>query len=657
MKYAEIQWQHGQPFSADFDDVYFSREGGLEETEYVFLQKNDLLERWHGPTSLAQFVVAETGFGTGLNFLTTVHHWLQQADARSHTGACLHYLSIEKFPLSKLDLEKALACWPELDDVAVPLIENYPPAVKGFHHIRLFGNRVVLTLIFGDVEETLPHIHAEVDAWYLDGFAPGKNPGMWTEAVFNQIAGLSKLGTTFSTFTSAGIVRRGLQDAGFEVEKVKGFGKKREMLRGVLTRENEVKSNSPWLALPRSEGKTESSKHAVVIGAGIAGITTAWSLAKRGWKVDIIERHDAIAQGGSGNRLGIVMPRISLGDSAERVFYDTAFFKTLRELARLKQQYPELDWQQGGVLQLACSERVSRQIGKLDCVPELAQVVSAEQASAIAGVEIDTQALYFPQAGWLDPVQLCQLLLMDAGENISLHTNTDVASIQCDDGVWQLLDAKQSLIINSDIVILANASVASQFLQTAYLPLEAARGQVSLIPATTHSKQLHCAICHEGYILPESHGEHVIGASFLAGDNSTEPRRTEDVENIRQLQQSLPRLFMNEIPVANSRAALRATTTDRLPLLGPVADETFFADNYQDLHKGKAASNYPSAEYLDGLYVNTGHGARGLTSAFLAAEVIASQLNHEPLAIGDVIWQALCPSRFLIRKYRKAPGR
>jgi tRNA 5-methylaminomethyl-2-thiouridine biosynthesis bifunctional protein len=656
MKNADIQWQQGQPFSTEFDDIYFSREGGLEETGYVFMQQNGLPERWQGETQPEPFVIAETGFGTGLNFLTTVHHWLQQADARSHTGACLHYLSIEKFPLSKTDLEHALSCWPELESVSAQLIDNYPPAVNGFHHIPLFDHRVVLILIFGDAGEILPRIHARVDAWYLDGFAPDKNPDMWTAAVFNQVARLGKAGTTFSTFTAAGIVRRGLQEAGFEVEKVKGFGKKREMLRGVLTKQIEAKSPAPWFALPNAEGKSENSKHAVVIGAGIAGITTAWSLAKRGWKVDIIERDDAIAQGGSGNPLGIVMPRISLGDSDEREFYDTAFFKTLRELARLKQQYPELDWQQGGVLQLACSERISRQIEKLDCVSELAQAVSAEQASEIAGVEIETGALYFPQAGWIDPVQLCQLLLMDAGDNISLHTSTDVASIQYADGGWQLLDAAQSLIVHADTVILANASAASQFPQTAFLPLEAARGQVSLIPATAHSRQLRCTICHEGYILPESHGEHVIGASFLAGDSSTEPRRAEDVENIHQLQRALPRLFTNETPVVNSRAALRATTADRLPLLGPLPEETFFADNYHDLHQGKPASTYPPAEYLDGLYVNAGHGARGLTSAFLSAEVIASQLNHEPLAVAETTWQALSPVRFQIRKFRKRPG-
>jgi len=463
MKYADIEWQQGQPFSNEFEDIYFSREGGLEETDYVFLQQNHLPDRWLSPEPVEQFVIAETGFGTGLNFLTTAQHWLQKTNKK----ACLHYLSIEKFPLSKTDLEQALACWPELEYVSTQLLENYPPAVKGFHHIPLLDHRVVLTLIFGDAEQVLPQLHARVDAWYLDGFAPDKNPGMWTPVVFNQIARLSKAGTTFSTFTAAGLVRRGLQEAGFDVEKVKGFGKKREMLRGGLTQEVEAKSKTPWFTLPSSRPKAANSKHAVVIGAGVAGIATAWSLAKRGWMVDIIERLDAVAQGGSGNPQGIVMPRISLGGSAEREFYDTAFFKTLRELFRLKEKYPELNWQQGGVLQLASSDRIRKQIQKLDSVPDLVQALSAEQASEIAGVEIEAQALYFPQAGWINPVQLCHLLLKEAGESISLHTNTDVSSIHYADGAWQLLDENQSIIIHSDVVSRANAGAACKFSQTA----------------------------------------------------------------------------------------------------------------------------------------------------------------------------------------------
>ncbi|MCF6257986.1 MAG: FAD-dependent 5-carboxymethylaminomethyl-2-thiouridine(34) oxidoreductase MnmC [Gammaproteobacteria bacterium] len=425
---------------------------------------------------------------------------------------------------------------------------------------------------------------------------------------------------------------------------------------------------APWFDLPthKLRPQLKDRRHGVVVGAGIAGITTACALAKRGWTVEIIESNEAIAQGGSGNPQGIVLPRINIGDSAEGEFYDVAFLKTLSELERLKQQFPELNWQQGGVLQLGSTERIKKQIAHLKCTSEalhktvhktickIVQVLNSKAASEIAGVKIDEEALYFPQAGWIDPVQLCRLLLKKAGDSVQLKNNCHVGSIDIDEGVWTLRDEKQSLVAQSDTVILANASAASNFTQTAFLPLNDARGQISVVSSTESSQKLSCAICHNGYIIPESNGKHVIGASFIAGDDSAESRLEDDRENINRLRKSLPGLFSGEPSIVDSRAAVRATTPDRLPLVGPVADEAFFAKNYHDLHKGRPVEKYASAQYLDGLYVNTGHGARGLTSAFLTAEVIASQLNDEPLAVSDSIWQALSPSRFTIRKYRKA---
>ncbi|MBL1274900.1 MAG: FAD-dependent 5-carboxymethylaminomethyl-2-thiouridine(34) oxidoreductase MnmC [Ectothiorhodospiraceae bacterium] len=413
-------------------------------------------------------------------------------------------------------------------------------------------------------------------------------------------------------------------------------------------------------------------RHAVVVGAGIAGITTACALAKRGWTVEIIESNEAIAQGGSGNPQGIVLPRINIGNSAEGVFYDAAFLKTLSELEQLKQQFPELNWQQGGVLQLGSTARIKKQIAHFKgtsydlqtdhkSVCKEVQVLSSKAASEIAGIKIEEEALYFPQAGWIDPVQLCRLLLKQAGDSVQLTNNCHVGSIEVDEGVWILRDEKQSLVAQSDSVILANASAASHFTQTDFLPLNYARGQISVVSSTESSQKLSCVICHDGYIIPESNGKHVIGASFIAGDDSVETRLEDDRENINRLRNALPDLFSGEpsgeISIVNSRAAVRATTPDRLPLVGPVADAVFFAENYHDLHKGRPVEKYASAKYLAGLYVNAGHGARGLTSAFLSAEVIATQLNDEPLAVSDSIWQALSPSRFTIRKYRKASNR
>ncbi len=653
MKQAELHWQQNQPFNTQFNDIYFSREGGMAETEYVFLSQNDLPARWQG---LSRFVIAETGFGTGLNFLTTARHWLQSSDEK----ASLHYFSVEKYPLNKADLKRALSCWTELDDLRVELLENYPPAVDGFHHIPLVRHRIVLNLMIGEVETMLSQMTASVDAWYLDGFAPDKNPEMWTENVFQQIKRLSKKGTTFSTFTSVGRVRRALSAVGFEVEKKKGFAGKREMCRGKLFQDPDPFSGLPWFAFSPSE---HHKKHAIIVGAGIAGVTTAWALARRGWQIDLVEQHEAIAREGSGNPLGILMPRVSLKESAESAFYRSAYVKAIRELSHVKKAAHDFSWQQSGVLQLAISQRILKQIKQLSCDDDFVQGVSVERASEIAGVPINEKALYFPLAGWLNPGDLCDRLAKSSEGRIKLHFNTTITRLCSKDGLWQLFVQDDQLRFKSEIVVLANATHAIKFKETNWLPLEPARGQISIRPATDTSTDIRCVICYEGYILPAVSGTHVIGATFTRGDRGTELRAEDDAENLKQLERRLPEFFdfdalegheINDNETQfKGRAAIRAVTPDRMPMVGPVADFDYFRTHYHNLHKGKSEETYPKAQYLKGLYLNVGHGTKGLCSSFLSAELIASQINNEPSPVSKTVQNALNPSRFIIRLLRK----
>ena len=337
LQQADIQWdENGQPISSLYSDVYFSRASGIEESRYVFLQHNHLPERW---ATLADdrpgcFTIAETGFGTGLNFLVAAELWLNTAPKNWR----LHFVSVEKFPLSRTDLEKALALWPELGELAGELRDSYPPQTPGFHRLQLYGGRIQLTLLFGEAAEMFEKLkgtdhplwrrtgNPTVDAWFLDGFAPSKNPDMWTERLFDVIADLSENDTTVATFTAAGIVRRGLWEVGFEIEKAKGFGHKRDMLRGRIATaptavqpEEELQpathnapAEAPWHL---NTNPCSLSTHAVVIGGGIAGCTAAQALAIRGWQVTLIERHSALAGEASGNPQGITYPKFSKQDS------------------------------------------------------------------------------------------------------------------------------------------------------------------------------------------------------------------------------------------------------------------------------------------------------------------------------------------------------
>ena len=224
---ANIEWRNGQPFSREFQDVYFSTDNGLQETEYVFLQGNKLVNRWTN-SYIQSFNIAETGFGTGLNFFCAANIWLSTAQK----NAKLQYISVEKHPLSLEDMNTALSFWPQLKSLTEPFLTKYNNLLSDSTSISLFDNRVQLSLLIGDATECFSKINEKADAWFLDGFAPSKNPDMWQTKLFEQISRLSKKNTTFATFTSAGNVRRGLINAGFRVSKRSGFGKKREMLLG-----------------------------------------------------------------------------------------------------------------------------------------------------------------------------------------------------------------------------------------------------------------------------------------------------------------------------------------------------------------------------------------------------------------------------------------
>ena len=230
MQFSNIKWINNNPYSIDFNDIYFSTNDGLEETEYVFIEHNQLKQRFSSLEN-SRFTIVETGFGTGLNFLAVVAHWL----ALAPLDAELHYFSIEKYPLTLIDLTRAHALWPQFAEISSEFLQKYAKLKTGNNIFSMAGSRIQLSLQTDDISHALPQITQKADAWLLDGFAPAKNAEMWSNEVFTQIARLSKLNTTFATFTSAGVVRRGLQAVGFKVEKHTGFGKKREMLSGVFT--------------------------------------------------------------------------------------------------------------------------------------------------------------------------------------------------------------------------------------------------------------------------------------------------------------------------------------------------------------------------------------------------------------------------------------
>ena len=642
---ADLTWMDGdQPFSTLFDDVYFSRDSGLDETRHVFLLHNQLAERWAALEAGAHFCIAETGFGTGLNLLAAWQLW----DTCAPQDACLHFVSTEKYPLSQTDMQRALAIWPELEPYASELLAQYRDLTAGWQHFSLANGRVTLTLLIGDLFDTLPQLDAGVDAWFLDGFAPARNPDMWQPALYQRMAELSRPGATVATFTSVGDVRRGLQAAGFAMRKVKGFGRKREMLCGQLEQLPEAGWQAPWFARPDAPGE----RRAVVIGGGLAGACSAHALARRGWQVTLLEREAEVAQGASGNPQGILYCKLSPHHPPLSRFIQSSYQYSLRLLTRTLPQNQDT-WQQCGVLQLGGDEREQKRqqgLASQGYPASFLHAMTAEQASALAGVPIEQPGLFFPGGGWVSPPRLCEALLQHP--LISVHPYRHAIELQHCATHWQILDAQGSVLAEAPRVILCCAHETAAFEQTAHLPLKAIRGQLTHLPTNTQSAELRTVLCADGYISPSRQGSHHLGASFRFDRLDLQPSEEENAHNLQLLQALSPALHqsLQDTAPSGARVGLRCTAPDYLPLIGPVVDAAAFADRYAAL--GNDASLQPDcpAPWHPGLYVNVAHGSRGLISGPLSGELLAAWINNEPLPLPRDLADAVHPSRFLLRQ-------
>lgn len=671
--HAQLEWdEQGQPLSSEFGDVYFSRANGLEETRHVFLQHNQLPERWQTLAADDKFTIAETGFGSGLNFLAAWELWLQTAPETAQ----LHFVTVEKFPLNKTDLQRALALWPSLADLAAQLIAAYPVFVgTGIHRLKFMGGRINLTLVINDAalgfKQLLASTHplfadqsAKVDAWFLDGFAPSKNPQMWSDELFIAIAQLSKPGTTAATFSAAGIVKQGLKLAGFTIQKVPGFGRKREMLKAEQTQAFVTPVSE--LALMRSyspfpvpwtiyEYQIPARKTAVIIGGGLAGCTSARALAERGWQVTLVERHTQLAQEASGNPQGVLYAKLSHKQEAQAEFNLSAL--------QFAQGFYQLRWPtigaRCGVLQLAHTESEWQLHEHLRArfvhASPLVEFVSAEQASEIARVPLQHAGLYFPQAGWINPRRLCEQLVDHPAIQVINHTQ--VMQLEREQDQWQVCTAEGELIAQAAIAIIANARDAKVFAQTQDLPIKSIRGQITYLPATTASQALATVICSEGYIAPAEQNLHCTGATFNLHDEDTRLRAADHQTNLDNLHRPLASIYEDWQPLAadqlQGRVAFRCSLPDYLPLVGPVADANAMQERFAALRKNARAPVHLPGCYHPGLFINIGHGSRGLAYTPLCAELLAAHINNEIPPMPRDLANALNPARFLIRKLIK----
>ena len=650
LPHAQLDWDdQGRPRSRVFDDVYFSDQSGLEETRYVFIEQNRLSERFAALGAGEKLVIGETGFGTGLNFLCAWQLFEQQAVA----GARLHFISVEKYPLSPADLQRALALWPELKAFAEPLLAQYVAIHQGFQRLVLDRGRVTLTLLIGDALEQLPQLDAQIDAWFLDGFAPAKNPEMWTAELFAELARLAAPGSTISTFTSTGWVRRLLNAAGFKMRRTPGIGHKWEILRGAFiawpAETPAPAAVKPWFARPPQH---LGERHALVIGAGLAGCASAASLAARGWQVSLLERHADLAQEASGNPQGVLYLKLSAHGTALSQMIVSGFGHTRRLLEHLHRGH---DWDDCGVLQLAFDAKEAERQAKLAAAfaSDLLQPLDRLQAQAIAGIALEHGGLFYPEGGWVHPPALCRW--QAAHPQVQLLAHREVLQLRKVDQLWQAWDG-ETLLASAPVVILAGAAQIKQFAQSADLPLKRIRGQITRLAQTPQSQSLGTVVCAEGYVAPARLGEHTLGASFDFKSDDLTPTTAEHLGNLDMLKDISPdlveRLHISELDPEQlqGRAAFRCTSPDYLPIVGPLADSQAFTQAYGALAKDARQVPVHPCPWLEGLYVNSGHGSRGLITAPLSGELLAAWLDNEPLPLPRSVAEACHPNRFALRQ-------
>lgn len=581
--------------------------------------------------------------------------FLEQAP-QTGNGSRLHFISFEKYPLTQRDLSKALAAWPELAPLSQDLIAQWPLPVQGCHRLQFAKGRIRLDLWFGDIKEMLPQVpHQEgglVDAWYLDGFSPAKNPEMWTQALFDGLARLARPDASIATFTCAGFVRRGLIAAGFAMKKVKGHGSKREMLIGDRTDKQPVQTIAPWYARPAGpDGEV------LIIGGGIASAMTALSLVERGRKVTLLCQGHEPATGASGNRQGALYPLLNGEHDALSRFYSLAFGYARQRLLALAERHP-IAFDLCGVVQLGYDDKSSAKLAKMGqgpFPPELMHSLSATEAERIAGLPSGHGGVSYPLGGWLCPADLTRAAIREAQASGLLQVEYDTPITTIDERAdgWRV-ESDTGRHWQAPILVVAAGHQLPALLPFAELPLYPVRGQVSHVPTTASLSRLKTVLCYDGYLTPAHNHQHCIGASYGRNQNSLEFRAEEQQQNQARLQACLPdQSWPAEVDISGNeaRVGVRCASRDHLPVVGPIARLTNLADHYAQLQRDQ--QNAAPLPLHPGLYVLGALGSRGLCSAPLCGELLASEICGDPLPLSADLLEALHPARYWVRKLLK----
>ncbi len=607
---AVISYHDGILRADNFDDLYFSSDNGLNESQHVFIDGNHIADRL---SNAAHFTIAETGFGTGLNFLA-VMKLLENLTVEQPRMRQIDYISFEARPLPSEMIAKSHQAFPAIKKQSKELIAAMPPHWPGLHRCNFLGGKLRLHLIYGDANETLANANFIADAWFLDGFSPAKNPELWNRDLLLAIARLTRIGGSFATFTAAGSVRQRLADAGFHVEKCRGFGRKRDMLIGCKSLQAPLSSNKSRGHRGRSASFGVGRKIAI-IGGGIAGAALAAGLSLRGACPHIIEAGDRLAVASSGNRLALQISRLSVDHniasrmSADCLSYAARTSDTAN--AVVSRKVISLDWPD--------REAVRQAKFRTQFWPDdLMQFVDAEAASDHAGIRLPIGGVLHPYGRVIDPGLLTRHLARDSQTSFGFR----VVQIDRDDEGFHLV-ASDGRSLSCDQLVLAGGAdldALNRLLAVTGIAVNVTSGQVSHVPETGNLVGLRAGISYGGYLTPAKDGYHELGATFdrSAGTDILESSHYHN----RDLLPAGLAIQMPDPRGYGARISRRASTPDRNPVCGEIASN---------------------------LYVFGALGARGLTLAPLLGDMMAAQMLDMPVTLGLDIRGGLNPFRFRLR--------
>ncbi|ENU89850.1 tRNA 5-methylaminomethyl-2-thiouridine biosynthesis mnmC [Acinetobacter sp. CIP 102529] len=621
---AELDWEIVDdieiPISKQFGDVYFSKDNGLLETRHVFLNGNDLTERLSQLHDYQYFCVGETGFGTGLNILTLWQLWQQvRLDNHSH----LHVVSVEKFPLNKADLIRALNVWTELKPLAEKLIQQYPLPIAGCHRLSFPEERFSIDLWLGDAQDIFPTIPKTqtVNAWFLDGFAPSCNPDMWQANVLDHMVRLSDFGTTFASFSVAGVLKRGLKQHGIQISRPRGFGHKREMLKAIWldTSQTETQSQDSETTIaapPKSE--TSKQRKIAIIGAGIAGLSSAWAFAQRGHQVTIYEQNEPLS-GASGNPLALLNPKLCPIEQAHEHLMTLSWQHALNFYPRFK-AFRSIQVQQIAL------KNADELLGLVEQYPE--KVLSANTKQTDNSIpQTEFSSITLNQAGAVSPHQLRDEILQHANIRIEKVKISRLESTDSQVTLWQ----DQQIIAITDHAIVCCAKQSAELFEN-YPVLKPIRGQVSWVENSQRPLALDQAYSYGGYCMQLDTAQLILGASFYPNRDDAEVLTEDHVHNYELIHNVFPK-YAQGLPSVDTwqgRASVRAQSLDYFPLVGKIQN-------------------------LGQIYTFAGLGSKGFLFAPLCSEILAALILGELCPVPQSLLDKLNPQRFEKKLKAKKP--